>query len=84
MFILDDLLFKLPAKGFIGIFKKSADMAEAELDEEPKIMEKLMQLEFLYETDQITEEEFQEREAELMERLTVLQEEQQDDSMLIS
>ncbi len=84
MFILDDLLFKLPAKGFIGIFKKIADMAEAELDEEPKIMEKLMQLEFLYETDQITEEEFQEREAELMERLTVLQEEQQDDSMLIS
>ena len=84
MFILDDLLFKLPAQGFIGIFKKIAEMAEAELDEEPKIMEKLMQLEFLYETDQITEEEFQEREAELMERLTVLQEEQQDDSMLIS
>jgi hypothetical protein len=84
MFILDDLLFKLPAKGFIGIFKKIAEMAEAELDEEPKLMEKLMQLEFLYETDQITEEEFQEREAELMERLTAIQEQQQDDSMLIS
>jgi hypothetical protein len=84
MFILDDLLFKLPAKGFIGIFKKIAEMAEAELDEEPKIMEKLMQLEFLYETDQITEEEFQEREAELTERLTAIQEQKQDDSMLIS
>jgi hypothetical protein len=84
MFILDDLLFKLPAKGFIGIFKKIAEMAEAELDEEPKIMEKLMQLEFLYETDQITEEELQEREAELTERLTAIQEQKQDDSMLIS
>jgi hypothetical protein len=84
MFILDDLLFKLPAQGFIGIFKKIAEMAEAELDEEPKIMEKLMQLEFLYETDQITEEEFQEREAELTERLTAIQEQKQDDSMLIS
>jgi hypothetical protein len=47
-------------------------------------MEKLMQLEFLYETDQITEEEFQEREAELTERLTAIQEQKQDDSMLIS
>jgi hypothetical protein len=84
MFILDDLLFKLPAKGFIGIFKKIAEMAEAELDEEPKIMEKLMQLEFLYETDQITEEEFQEREAELTERLTAIQEQKQDDFMLTS
>ncbi len=84
MFILDDLLFKLPAKGFMGIFKKIAEMAEAELDEEPKIMEKLMQLEFLYETDQITEEEFQEREAELTERLTALQEQKQDDFMLTS
>lgn len=84
MFILDDLLFKLPAKGFMGIFKKIAEMAEAELDEEPKLMEKLMQLEFLYETDQITEEEFQEREAEITERLTALQEQKQDDFMLTS
>ena len=84
MFILDDLLFKLPAKGFMGIFKKIAEMAEAELDEEPKLMEKLMQLEFLYETDQVTEEEFQEREAEITERLTALQEQKQDDFMLTS
>ncbi len=84
MFILDDLLFKLPAKGFMGIFKKIAEMAEAELDDEPKIREELQQLEFLYETDQISEEKYQEKADELMERLTVLQEEQQDDSMLTS
>jgi hypothetical protein len=75
MFILDDLLFKLPAKGFIGIFKKIAEMAEAELNDESKIKEELLLLEFLYETDQISEEEYQEREAALMERLT--QQEQQ-------
>lgn len=70
MFILDDLLFKLPVKGFMGIFQKIAEMAEAELNDDVKIREELLQLEFLYETDQISEEEYAEKEAELMERLT--------------
>lgn len=81
MFILDDLLIKLPAKGLMGIFNKIAEMAEAELNDESKIREELLLLEFLYETDQITEEEYQEKEAALMERLT-LQEEQRDDIRL--
>jgi len=81
MFILDDLLIKLPAKGLMGIFNKIAEMAEAELNDESKIREELLLLEFLYETDQITEEEYQEKEAALMERLT-LQEEQRDDMSL--
>lgn len=75
MFILDDLLFKLPAQGFIGIFKKIAEMAEEELNDASKIREELLQLEFLFETDQISEEEYAEKELELMERLT--QEEEQ-------
>jgi hypothetical protein len=81
MFILDDLLFKLPAKGFMGIFKKIAEMAEAELNDETKVREELLQLEFLYETDQITEEEYGEKEAELMERLTRLEEQREDISL---
>jgi hypothetical protein len=81
MFILDDLLFKLPARGFIGIFKKIAEMAEDELNDESRIREELLQLEFLFETDQITEEEYEEKEAELMERLN-RQEEQREDNML--
>lgn len=82
MFILDDLFVKLPAKGLLAIFKKVAEMAEAEMDDDTKIREQLMQLELLYETDQISEEEFQQREAELMEWLT-RQEEQNDNAVLI-
>ena len=78
MFILDDLLFKLPAKGFMGIFKKIAEMAEEELNDATKVREELLQLEFQYETDQITEEEYQEKEAELMERLTRVEEQRED------
>jgi hypothetical protein len=82
MFILDDLL-KLPAKGFMGIFKKIAEMAEAELNDASKVREELLQLEFLYETDQITEEEYGEKEEELMERLTRLEEQREDVSLTL-
>lgn len=74
MFILDDLLIKLPTKGLMGIFTRIAEMAEEELSDNAKLKEELLQLEFLYETDQITEDEYQEKEAELLERLTLLQE----------
>jgi hypothetical protein len=74
MFILDDLLIGLPAKGLLGIVKKIAELAETELTDESKIREELLLLQTLYETDQITEEEYQEKEAELLERLTMARE----------
>jgi hypothetical protein len=74
MFILDDLLIKLPVKGLMGILKTIAETAEAELFDEPKIKEELLLLETLYEVDEITEEEYQEREAELLERLAQVRE----------
>ena len=64
----------LPVKGLIGIFKKIAEMAEAELTDETKIREELVRLEELYDNGKITEEEFQEREAQLMERLNMARE----------
>lgn len=72
--MLNDLLITLPAKGLIGIFKKIAEMAEAELTDESKIREELLLLENLYESGQITEEEYQEREAGLVERLNMARE----------
>ncbi len=75
MFIVDDLLIGLPVKGLMGIFKRIAEMAEAEFTDEGKIREELLLLETLYETDQITEEEYQEREAKLLERLSMAREE---------
>ncbi len=74
MFILDDLLIGLPAKGLLGIVKKIAELAETELTDESQIREELLLLQTLYETDQITEEEYQEKEAELLERLTMARE----------
>jgi hypothetical protein len=74
MFILDDLLIGLPAKGLMGIVKKIAELAETELTDEAKIREELLLLQTLYETDQITEEEYQKKEAELLERLTMARE----------
>ncbi|GHO80847.1 hypothetical protein KSD_86180 [Ktedonobacter sp. SOSP1-85] len=64
----------LPAKGLIGIFKKIAEMAEAELTDESKIREGLVQLEDLYDNGKITEEEYHEREDRLMERLNMARE----------
>lgn len=75
MLIVDVLLIGLPAKGLMGIFRKIAEMAEAELTDESKIREELLQIETLLETDQITEEEYQEREARLLERLAMAREE---------
>jgi hypothetical protein len=78
MFILDDLLIGLPAKGLVSIFTKIYDMAQAEVTDESRIKEELLQLQTLYEIDQITEEEYQKREAELLERLTIAREAKSD------
>ncbi len=72
MFLLDDLLIGLPTKGFLGIFKKIAEMAENEFNDDTKIKEELQRLQTLYETDQITDEEYEQREAELLERLEAI------------
>ena len=50
---------------------KVYEMAQAELTDEARIKEDLQQLQMLYEIDQITEEEYQEKEAEILERLTI-------------
>lgn len=72
--MLNIALITLPAKGLIGIFKKIAEMAEAELTDESKIREELLLLENSYESGQISEEEYQEREAGLVERLNMARE----------
>ncbi|GHO49110.1 gas vesicle protein GvpG [Ktedonospora formicarum] len=79
MFILTGWLIclLLPVKGLIGIFKKIAEMAEAEWTDDSKIKEELLLLEDSYENGQITEEEYREREAQLMERLNMVRENQE-------
>lgn len=74
MFFIDDLLIGLPAKGFVSIFKKVYEMAQAELTDETKLKEELLRLQTMYEIDQISEEDYQKEEAELLERLSAVRE----------
>jgi hypothetical protein len=74
MLLIDDLLLKLPAKGFMALMRKIQDMAEAELTDETKLKEQLLHLQLQFELDQISEEEFNIREQEIVERLNQVRE----------
>jgi hypothetical protein len=71
MFLVDDLLIGLPAKGLMSIFEKIYEMAQAEYTDEAKIKEELLSLQTQFECDQITLEEYEKNEEELLERLTM-------------
>ena len=74
MLLIDDLLL-LPAKGLLGIVKKIRDMAlEESEDTSEKIQRELLDLQMLFETDQISEEEYQKKEKDILERLEALKE----------
>ncbi len=75
MLIVDDILL-FPIKGINWVFKQIHDIAEEELEgEADRIRENLTDLYMLLETGQITEEEFEQQEKELLDRLDSLQEE---------
>jgi len=65
MLLIDDLLL-LPVKGFFGIFKKIHEMAEHELSDEDYIRERLMELQLRFELNEIREEEYNQKEKELL------------------
>mgnify|MGYP001570032908 CR=1 FL=1 len=73
MLLIDDLL-ALSVKGFFGIFTKINEMVDEELYSEDKIQEELLHTSQLYESDQMTKEEYEKKEAELLERLTAVRE----------
>ncbi|MBI3779862.1 MAG: gas vesicle protein GvpG [candidate division NC10 bacterium] len=71
MLLIDDLL-ALPFTGFLGIFRKIYEMADRELNDEAYIQEKLLELQLLYEMDEIGEEEYNLRAAECETRLNAV------------
>ena len=74
MFIIDDILLA-PVKGVVYIAKKIHELAEEELvDSEEKLKRELLDLQMLFETDQINEEEYQKGENDILERLSALKE----------
>ena len=61
--------FSLPAAGMKFIFQQVADLADAELNDESVLREQLILLQVQLEEGDIEEDEFVEREAELMARM---------------
>ena len=77
MFIIDDILLS-PVSGFKFILSQIQKMADQELNDDTLIKEQLLELQMRLELDEISDEEFQEREAELFARLRVIKARQLD------
>ncbi|PYS71469.1 MAG: gas vesicle protein GvpG [Acidobacteria bacterium] len=77
MFIIDDILLS-PVSGFKFILSQIQKMADQELNDDTLIKEQLLELQMRLELDEISDEEFQEREADLFARLRVIKARQLD------
>jgi len=71
MFLIDDLLLA-PVNGFKFILGQIQKMADQELNDDTVIKEQLLELQMRLELDEISDAEYQEREAELFARLRAL------------
>ena len=71
MFLIDDILLA-PLNGLIWLGKKIDEVAEKEFSDEGLIKEKLMQLQLRFEIDEISEENYNRQEKELLERLEAI------------
>jgi hypothetical protein len=70
-FILDDILLS-PIKFTIWLGEKLRDAAYEEMTDESKIHEELLQLQMRFEMGEIGEQEFEQEEGRLMERLEMI------------
>jgi len=68
MFILDDILLA-PLNMVIGIAKAIDEQVQQETTDVKRLKEKLMELQFKFEFDEISEEEYTAREKELLDQL---------------
>jgi hypothetical protein len=71
MFIIDDILLA-PVSGFKFILGQIQKMADQELNDDTVIKEQLLELQMRLELEEISEADYQEREAELFARLRAL------------
>lgn len=69
-----DILFPffIPIKGLVWIGQKLEDTAEQDLTDTGRIQEKLLELQMKFEMDEISEEDYDKKEAELMVQLEVI------------
>lgn len=77
MLFIDDLLLS-PVNGFIFILNQIQKIADKELNDDSFIKEQLLELQMRVELDEISDEEYKEREAELFARLRAIKARQLD------
>lgn len=75
MFFIDDLLLA-PVTGFKFILNQIQKIADKELNDDQFIKEQLLELQMRLELEEISEEEYKEREADLFARLRVIKQRQ--------
>lgn len=73
-FGLSDILFPflLPVKGVAWISQKLMEQAERELMDKSRVQKELLDLQMRFEMEEISEDEFQTRETELLEELEAI------------
>lgn len=71
MFLIDDLLLA-PVNGFKFILGQIQKMADQELNDDSVIKDQLLELQMRYELEEISDEEFKAKEAELFARLRAI------------
>jgi len=71
MFLIDSILLA-PVKGVIWLGKKINEVVEKETSDQGVIKEKLMELQLQFELDEISEDEYNKKEKELLERLDLI------------
>ena len=77
MFFIDDLLLA-PVNGFKFILGQIQKLADQELNDDTLIKEQLLELQMRLELDEISEDDFKAREAELFARLRAIRQRQLD------
>jgi len=71
MFLIDSILLA-PLKGVIWIGQKLNDVAQREIWDEGHVKEELMQLQLQFELDEISEQEYNDKEEELLAKLDAI------------
>ena len=75
--IIDDILLS-PMKFTVWLGKKLAETAHAELTDESRVHEELLNLQMQYEVGEVSEEAYEKEEDRLMERLEAIRKEKEE------
>jgi hypothetical protein len=77
MLLIDDILLA-PLKGIIFLGKKIDELVQKEISDEGRIKERLMELQLKFEMDEISVEEYDRRETELLEMIERIQKQKEE------